>query len=193
MRTQYWNLLTGSRIAYSLYEPQAGVPVKADPVVFVHGGPGLRTFDTDHAFYRQFTQDGFRVYLFDQVGSGLSGRLLHATDYPVERQVADLEAIRQQIGAERLILIGHSWGGTLIAHYAAAHSEHVAKLIFHSPRGDMELCVRSIGMAANRREGKEGSSSTANIGSYCFVACQLECSGKPADAGRVRRLAACNR
>ena len=131
--TQYWDLSTGSHIAYSVYDPPAGMPVKADPIVFVHGGPGLRAFDTDHTFYRQFTQDGFRVYLFDQAGSGLSRRLPHAADYTVERFVADIEAIRQQIGAERLILIGHSWGGTLIAHYAAAHPDHVAKLVFHSP------------------------------------------------------------
>ena len=131
--TQYWSLPTGSRIAYSLYQPPAGVPVRPEPIVFVHGGPGLSAFDTDHAFYRQFTQDGFRVYLYDQAGSGLSDRLPHVADYTVERFVADIEAIRQQIGAERLILIGHSMGGTLIAHYAAAHPDHVAKLIFHSP------------------------------------------------------------
>jgi proline iminopeptidase len=132
--TQYWKLSKGSHIAYSVYEPPAGVPVKAEPVVFVHGGPGGRAFDTDHSFYAQFAQDGFRVYLFDQAGSGLSDQL-PAAEYTVERFVADLESIRQQIGAERLILIGHSWGGTLVAHYAAAHPDHVAKLIFHSPGG----------------------------------------------------------
>ena len=131
--TQYWNLPTGSRIAYSVYEPTAGVPVKAEPILFVHGGPGVRALDTDHAFYGQFARDGFRVYLFDQAGSGLSDRLNHVADYSVERFIADIEAIRQQIGADRLILIGHSWGGTLIAHYAAAHPDHVAKLVFHSP------------------------------------------------------------
>jgi len=133
--TQYWNLSTGSHIAYSVYDPPAGMPVKPEPIVFVHGGPGFRAFDTDHAFYSQFTQDGFRVYLFDQVGSGLSGQLAQGSNYTVERFVADLEAIREQIGAERLILIGHSWGGTLIAHYAAAYPDHVAKLVFHSPGG----------------------------------------------------------
>ena len=131
--TRYWNLATGSRIAYSVYEPSAGVPVKAEPIVFVHGGPGVRAFDTDHAFYRQFAQDGFRVYLFDQAGSGLSDRLPHAADYSVERSIADIEEIRRQIGADRLILIGHSAGGTLVAHYAATHPDHVEKLIFHSP------------------------------------------------------------
>jgi pimeloyl-ACP methyl ester carboxylesterase len=32
-----------------------------------------------------------------------------------------------------MVLIGHSWGGTLVAHYAAAYPDHVAKLVFHSP------------------------------------------------------------
>ncbi len=133
--TRYWDLSTGSRIAYSVYEPPAGVSVKPEPIVFVHGGPGLRAFDTDHVFYSQFTTDGFRVYLFDQAGSGLSAQLADASDYTVERFVADLEAIRHQIGSERLILIGHSWGGTLSAQYAAAYPDHIAKLIFHSPGG----------------------------------------------------------
>ena len=131
--TQYWNLPTGSRIAYSVYEPPAGAPVKADPIVFLHGGPGIRATDYDHRFYSQFAKDGFRVYLFDQAGSGLSDRLPHATDYTVERFVADLEDIRKQIGADHMILFGHSWGGTLAAHYAAAYPDHVAKLVFHSP------------------------------------------------------------
>jgi proline-specific peptidase len=133
--TQYWDLSTGSRIAYSVYDPPAGVPIKPEPIVFVHGGPGIRALDTDHAFYRQFTADGFRVYLFDQAGSGLSAQLPNASAYTVERFVADLEAIRHQINVDRLILIGHSWGGTLIAHYAAAYPNHVAKMIFHSPGG----------------------------------------------------------
>jgi proline iminopeptidase len=131
--TQYWQLSTGSRIAYSVYEPPAGVAVRPEPIVFLHGGPGVMAFDSDHNFYRQFARDGFKVYLFDQAGSGLSDRLPHGTDYTVERFVADLEAIRQQIGAQRMILIGHSWGGTLAAHYAVAYSGNVAKLVFHSP------------------------------------------------------------
>ena len=32
-----------------------------------------------------------------------------------------------------MILIGHSWGGTLSAHYAATYPDRVAKLVFHSP------------------------------------------------------------
>jgi hypothetical protein len=82
------------------------------PSSFCTAVRGYLADDLDHAFYRQFAADGFRVYLYDQVGSGLSSRL-RVRDYTLERDVADLEAIRQQIGADRLILIGHSWGDHL--------------------------------------------------------------------------------
>jgi pimeloyl-ACP methyl ester carboxylesterase len=69
----------------------------------------------------------------DSVGSGLSGFLPHLRDYTVARSVSDLEAIRQKIGVERMILIGHSWGSTLAASYMAKFPTHVAKVVFHSP------------------------------------------------------------
>jgi len=131
--TEYWTLRTGSRIAYSEYDPPPGVAVRPEPIVFLHGGPGVFTFDVDHAFYRQFAADGFRVYLFDQAGSGLSDYLPHARDYTIERSMADLEAIREQIGAAKLILVGHSFGSTLAANYMARYPGHVAKVVFHSP------------------------------------------------------------
>lgn len=47
--TRYWQLPTGSRIAYSEYDPPAGMAVKPDPIVFLHGGPGVvqAPFDQD--------------------------------------------------------------------------------------------------------------------------------------------------
>jgi proline iminopeptidase len=53
--------------------------------------------------------------------------------YTVDRQVADLEAIRKKIGAKKLILIGDSWGATLAASYMAEHPERCAKAILTSP------------------------------------------------------------
>lgn len=131
--TKYWTLTTGSRIAYSEYDPPAGVAVRPEPIVFLHGGPGAMTFDFEHAFYGQFEADGFRVYLFDQAGSGLSDYLPHVRDYTLARSIADLEAVRQQIGASKMILIGHSFGSALAANYMAKYPEHVAKVVFHSP------------------------------------------------------------
>jgi len=70
------------------------------------------------------------VYAYDQVGAGRSSRLADVTEYTVERQVEDLDAIREVIGAGRITLVGRSWGGSLAAQYMAAHPDRVAKAIF---------------------------------------------------------------
>lgn len=72
-------------------------------------------------------------YVYDELGSGRSSRLQNPEGYSVRRDVADLEAIRQEIGAERMILIGHSYGGSLLAHYLVHYGEHVSKAVFSSP------------------------------------------------------------
>lgn len=131
--TRHWHLPTGSMIAYSEYDPPQGVPVKPEAIVYLHGGPGMRQAPFDQEIYGSFAANGFRVFLYDQAGSGLSGFLPHLRDYTVARSVADLEAIRQKIGVEKMILIGHSWGSTLAASYMAKFPTHVSKVVFHSP------------------------------------------------------------
>ena len=135
---QYWDLPTGSHIAYIHYV--ARPPGKANPIIFLHGGPGA--FIVDHSavadqFYRSLATLGFDVYLYDQIGSGHSARLPDPRHYTVERHISDLEAIRQRLHARRLILIGDSWGAALAANYIAEHPDSCAKAIFSGP-GAME-------------------------------------------------------
>ncbi|MEE1805543.1 alpha/beta fold hydrolase [Streptomyces sp. BE133] len=82
---------------------------------------------------RELAADGFEVYSYDQLGAGRSTRLRDITGYTVARQVADLDAIRRTLGADRIVIVGQSWGGSLAAQYLAAHSRHVAKAVFTSP------------------------------------------------------------
>jgi pimeloyl-ACP methyl ester carboxylesterase len=131
--TRYWQLPTGSVIAYSEYDPPQGVAVKPEAIIYLHGGPGVRQAPFDQDIYGSFAANGFRVFLYDQAGSGLSDFLPHLRDYTVAHSVADLEAIRQKIGVEKMILIGHSWGSTLAASYMAKFPTHVARVVFHSP------------------------------------------------------------
>lgn len=128
---QFWQLDTGSRIAY-LRLPAAGTP-RPTPVIFLHGGPGIPDMKGDAEYFGQLTEDGFDVYVYDQVGSGRSSRLADPRRYTVARHVADLEAIRRQIGADRVVLIGHSWGAAIAARYLAEYGDHVAKAVFSSP------------------------------------------------------------
>ncbi|TYB42163.1 alpha/beta fold hydrolase [Actinomadura chibensis] len=127
---RFWNLPTGSRIAY-VHAPAAGKP-RPTPVVFLHGGPGTPGEGLPTAS-AALTANGFDVYAYDQVGAGRSTRLSDVTGYTVARHVADLDAIRAAIGADKIIIVGQSWGGSLAAQYLAAHPEHVAKVAFTSP------------------------------------------------------------
>lgn len=126
----YWELPTGSRLAYT-HTPAQGTP-KPEPVILVHGGPGAPDTGQD-VLQNVIAEAGYNVYNYDQIGAGLSERLKNASDYTVERHIRDLDAIRTELKAEKIILIGASWGGTLIANYTAAHPHTVAQAIISSP------------------------------------------------------------
>jgi pimeloyl-ACP methyl ester carboxylesterase len=128
---KYWNLSTGSRIAYTKIPSKGNA--KETPIVFLHGGPGWLIMDSDTNFYGQLAENGYDVYLYDLIGSGRSARLEDKSQYNTYRHVADLEAIRQELGVNQMILIGQSWGNTLAVDYMAVYPNHVAKVIFSSP------------------------------------------------------------
>ena len=128
--TQYWDLSTGSRIAYT-FTPAQSAP-QPTPVILVHGGPGAPEGGLE-LIAATLAEAGFDVYYYHQVGAGLSERLDDVSEYTVARHVADLEAIRQEIGSEQVILVGESWGGTLIANYLAAYPDRVIRAVVSSP------------------------------------------------------------
>jgi len=130
---RFWELPTGSKIAY--VRVAAEDSARPTPIVFLHGGPGVPDMEGDSEYFGQLSREGFDVYVYDEVGSGSSSRLADPRGYTLERDVEDLEAIRRKIGAEQMILIGHSYGGTLAAAYAAAYPEHVAGMVLSSPGG----------------------------------------------------------
>ncbi|WP_073808965.1 alpha/beta fold hydrolase [Kitasatospora sp. CB01950] len=125
-----WELPTGSRLAYHL-TPARG-PARPEPVVRLHGGPGTPGEAAD-GLDEELSRASYQVYTYDQLGSGDSPRPADLSGYTVQRQIDDLEAVRQRLGAERMVLIGASWGGTLAAEYLAAHPTHVARVVFTSP------------------------------------------------------------
>jgi proline iminopeptidase len=46
-------------------------------------------------------------------GCGLSERLADPHKYTVEKMVADVEAVRQALDFDQIVLLGHSYGGVL--------------------------------------------------------------------------------
>ena len=98
-------------------------PGSGDPIVLLHGGPGMGDyFDT----FPATLSPPYRVVSYNQRGCGPS---FCDGSFDVGKQVADLDEIRKHLGADRLHLFGHSWGGLLGQLYAKAHAEHVASLV----------------------------------------------------------------
>lgn len=145
----FWELPTGSRIAY-VHRPAVGAPRAQAPVVFVHGGPGVADMRGDAAYFGQLTTNGYEVYVYDELGTGRSSRLEDPRGYTLERDVADLAAIRAQLGAERLILIGHSYGAVVAAAFLAQHPEAVERAVFSSPAGLVSLEANGSGNLTSR-------------------------------------------
>jgi proline iminopeptidase len=129
--TQYWDLPTASRIGYT------HLIAKGDkhpyPVIYLHGGPGGPIYDSNIKLLSALTDDGYDVYLYDQVGCGWSSRLADIAEYTAARHKADLSAIINTIGADKVILIGQSWGAVLATLFITDHPDKVEKAIFTGP------------------------------------------------------------
>lgn len=98
----------------------------AKPAVFLHGGPGGATSPSHR---RLFDPALYDVILFDQRGCGKSTPHASIEANTTWHLVADIERLRQMIGAEKWLVFGGSWGSTLALAYAETHPERVSELV----------------------------------------------------------------
>lgn len=115
----------------------------APPVLFVHGSsfPSGLSFDfrmDGQSWMDWMAARGYDVYALDFPGYGLSDRYpaTAAAGGPpgrareVARDVGGaVDAILRRTGSRQVLLVGHSWGGSVAARYAQDHAGKVAKLV----------------------------------------------------------------
>lgn len=103
-------------------------------LVLIHGAGGsTREFTFD--FMDRLT-DHYRVIAFDRPGLGFTDRTSDAYDSaftskaesPAE-QAAMLQAAAAQLGADKPIVLGHSFGGTVALAWALNHPENAAGVV----------------------------------------------------------------
>lgn len=106
-----------------------GTSSAALPVIAVNGGPGLsHAYMLENDMWLRVAR-GRLVVFYDQRGTGASRHVQPGAPQTMDAQVADLEAVRVKVGLSRFALVGDSYGGLVAMAYAAAHPEHVAKLV----------------------------------------------------------------
>ncbi|GAC1654035.1 MAG: proline iminopeptidase-family hydrolase [Acidobacteriaceae bacterium] len=99
------------------------------PIVAVNGGPGLtHAYMVQNDVWKRMAA-GRRVVFYDQRGNGKSTRLQANAPQTMEAQVADLEAVRVALHADKIDLVGDSFGGFVVLAYTLAHPDHVRRLV----------------------------------------------------------------
>lgn len=98
-------------------------------IVLLHGGPGSFDYLGELA---KMLPPHWRHIRYDQRGGGQAGK---AGPFTVNQLVADLESLRQQLGIDSWVVLGHSWGAFLALAYASEHPEAVKGLIQLSGTG----------------------------------------------------------
>jgi proline iminopeptidase len=110
---------------HELYYEQCGNP-NGQPVVFLHGGPGAGLVPE---YRRFFDPEAYRIVLFDQRGSGQSTPHASLEENTTWDLVADIERLREELGIDRWVVFGGSWGSTLALAYAETHPERARALV----------------------------------------------------------------
>ena len=102
-----------------------------DPIVVVHGGPGL-----DHVYLRpglDALATRHTVIYYDQRGTGRSTAELVESAINIRAFVDDIEALRQVLGYEQISVLGHSFGSLIALDYAVRYPENLKALILMNP------------------------------------------------------------
>ncbi|MFD8984449.1 alpha/beta fold hydrolase [Streptomyces sp. NPDC059564] len=128
----------GTRLAYH-------VTGDGDPLVCLPGGPADSRYLGDLGGLSAHR----RLILLDLRGTGRSAIPADTTSYRCDRQVDDVEALRQHLGLSRTDVLAHSAGANLATRYAARYPGRVGKLVMVGPG------VRAVGIAISGETRRE--------------------------------------
>jgi len=140
----------------------------AVPVLLIHGGPGATS--CSYVATVGGIASSRAVVVYDQLGSGNSDRMLDLErDATLPRFVMEVEAIRQQLGLERVHLVGHSWGAAVALEYLlTANPTGVRSVTFVGPLISTPLWIRDANERVRQlpREVQDSIHAANSSGNY---------------------------
>jgi proline-specific peptidase len=116
----------GGNVFYEMSNPDAA----GIPLLLIHGGPG----GTSCGFGLLDNEIRDRpVIRYDQLETGRSDRPSLREQWNIAHSVAEIDAIRDALGLDRLHLMGWSWGGSVAAEYVLEGRQDVESVVFSGP------------------------------------------------------------
>jgi pimeloyl-ACP methyl ester carboxylesterase len=144
------------------------------PVLLLHGGPGL-----SYGYLDELAAElgaGYRRAGFQQ--RGLSPSTVEGP-FTIEQAMTDVSAFLDGLGWEKAYLVGHSWGGHLILHLAAALPDRLLGGVAVDPLGGVgdgglatmgaEMEARSSEDARRKMAELEAEAGASGFGDDAFL------------------------
>ncbi|MCG7342630.1 alpha/beta hydrolase [Sporosarcina sp. ACRSL] len=102
-----------------------------NPIVFLHGG--ILSSSDFKEVVQLAAKQGYHALAFDRPGYGYSDRPRHVEVTPIDQAKIIHSAIKQ-LGVDKpIILVGHSWSGTMTLSYALQFPNEVAGIVLLGP------------------------------------------------------------
>lgn len=124
----------GGRVWYKIVGSRDAVPLLA-----LHGGPGA---GHDYLEPLQALQTDRPVVFYDQLGCGRSDKPNDSALWHIDRFSDEVEAVRRELGLERVHLLGQSWGGWLAIEYMMRAPSGISSLILASTSASVPQWAR---------------------------------------------------
>jgi L-proline amide hydrolase len=107
----------------------------AVPLLALHGGPG-----STHNYFAPLERlaDERPVVLYDQIGCGKSERP-QDIEWRVDVFREEVAAVREQLGLDRIHLLGTSWGGMLAQEHVLSGASGIVSLVLSSTLANLAL------------------------------------------------------
>jgi proline iminopeptidase len=119
--------INGNELAVEVLGPEA-----APVIITHHGAPGLGSRAEPRASFGRLA-DEYRVVVFDARGSGESEG---SGEFSHEQWAADIDGLREWIGADTIAMAGGSYGGFMALEYAIRYPDRVAALVLRDTAAD---------------------------------------------------------
>jgi pimeloyl-ACP methyl ester carboxylesterase len=91
----------------------------------------------DYSLVRRLAREGYGVWRLDIAGYGgseaVSDGFLPDSDYAAEDINAAVEKIVSETGQDKIDILGWSWGTVTVSRFAAAHGDHIRKIVLYAP------------------------------------------------------------
>jgi pimeloyl-ACP methyl ester carboxylesterase/DNA-binding CsgD family transcriptional regulator len=97
-----------------------------------------------HGFRRfwEALAEGYTLIRYDRLGVGMSDRAVQAADLTLDGEVATLRALLDELGLERVSLLGGSCGSCAAVAFAAAFPDRVERLVLYGAYPDGRAITR---------------------------------------------------